>query len=175
VQPYPGGPPSVALVRGLAREAWAGVAAAGGDVDGVFCPLHGGMCAAGTGGGANSDDDDDSEAAWIDDPDGCFLAGLRSALDAMDGSTGGGRIVATLDLHCNISARMLAAADVLVPHRTNPHVDDTQRGEEAAVILLELLASSSPTFTAAARLPLVTPAVRQLTAEGQPYGGGCTR
>ena len=158
----------------------------------------GGPSDASGGGGDGTHDGGESQSDWRNDPDGMFLAGVRAALDAAPaGASGLGpdgpspgrvalaatRVVATLDLHSNISLRMLAATDVLVPQRTNPHVDDTQRGEEAAVILLELLASSTTSasssssamagdapFTAAARLPLVTPAVRQLTAMGEPYG-----
>jgi microcystin degradation protein MlrC len=78
-------------------------------------------------------------------------------------------VIATLDLHCNISARMLAATDCMVAMRTNPHVDTAQRGEEAAVCLLQMLCGARPRQLAL-RLPLVPPAIRQLSAVGEPYG-----
>ena len=38
----------------------------------------------------------------------------------------------TLDLHANISERMVTPCDLVVGYRTNPHVDMIERGEEAA-------------------------------------------
>jgi microcystin degradation protein MlrC len=77
-------------------------------------------------------------------------------------------IVATLDLHANISEEMVAATDLLVGYITNPHVDMWDRGVEAAKAMRELLAGVDyhPTFI---RLPLVAPSVTMLTARG-PYG-----
>src|SRR5208282_5129619 len=48
-------------------------------------------------------------------------------------------IVATVDLHANISDDMVAQADLIVAYRTNPHVDQQARGEEAAQLLGALL------------------------------------
>ncbi|MBL0143097.1 MAG: M81 family metallopeptidase [Betaproteobacteria bacterium] len=39
-------------------------------------------------------------------------------------------VLATLDLHANVSRRMVANASVLVAYRTNPHVDAAERGAE---------------------------------------------
>ena len=77
-------------------------------------------------------------------------------------------IVATLDLHANISKLMVEATDLLVGYITNPHVDMWDRGVEAAKAMRELLAGVSyhPTFI---RMPLVAPSVTMLTARG-PYG-----
>ena len=77
--------------------------------------------------------------------------------------------VATLDLHANISELMTSTVDVLVVHKTNPHVDMFDRGVEAAKVLREMLDGMKPEkYTI--RLPLVAPSVIQLTAEGFPYG-----
>ena len=76
-------------------------------------------------------------------------------------------VVATLDLHANISERMITATDCMVAMRTNPHVDTAQRGEEAAVCMLQLLCGVARPLQIAVRLPLCPPAVRQLTALGQ--------
>ena len=77
-------------------------------------------------------------------------------------------VVSTLDLHANISEEMVAATDALIIYRTNPHVDQYERGVEAAGAMQELLGNVRAT-TAFIRLPIVAPQVTQLTASG-PYG-----
>ena len=55
-------------------------------------------------------------------------------------------IVATLDLHANISERMVAAADVLIGYDTYPHVDMADRADEACDVMRRLLTEDlSPT------------------------------
>ena len=77
-------------------------------------------------------------------------------------------IISTLDLHTNISEAMVDATDALIIYRTNPHVDQYERGVEAAGTIQELLGNVKAT-TAFIRLPIVAPQVTQLTASG-PYG-----
>ena len=48
-------------------------------------------------------------------------------------------IVGTLDLHANVSPLMTASTDALVSYRQNPHVDQRDRGKEAALILINML------------------------------------
>ena len=96
------------------------------------------------------------------DPDGEMLARMRAALGP------GVAIVATLDLHANISERMVEAADVIIGYQTNPHVDMRERGEEAAHTVRAMLAGMRPRATLV-RLPLTPPSVTLLTASG-PYG-----
>src|SRR5574341_969530 len=76
-------------------------------------------------------------------------------------------IVATVDLHANISERMVASVDALVSYRTNPHMDQAERAADAARLLTRFLkgAKSSRAFV---RLPLTPASVTLLTAEG-PY------
>jgi microcystin degradation protein MlrC len=76
-------------------------------------------------------------------------------------------VVATLDLHGNVSERMVEAADVLVSYRTNPHVDMRERGIEAAGVMIEMFAGMRPE-AALVRLPLIPPTVTLLTEAG-PY------
>ncbi|WP_243395696.1 M81 family metallopeptidase [Sphingomonas oleivorans] len=78
-------------------------------------------------------------------------------------------IVATLDLHGNISEEMVAQTDALIAMRTNPHVDHCARSADAALLMNELFEGKrfAKSFV---RLPLVTPQVTQLTAPGEPYG-----
>jgi len=75
--------------------------------------------------------------------------------------------VVTLDLHGNVSQRMVDCADVIVAYRTNPHVDMRERGKEAAGVLLELFAGMTPDVEFL-RLPITPPTVTLLTESG-PY------
>jgi microcystin degradation protein MlrC len=96
-----------------------------------------------------------------DDPDGALLAMVREIV----GPTV--PIVATFDLHANVSERMVESIDVFIGYRTNPHLDMRERGEEAALALRELLGGLKPKH-AFIRLPIVPPTVTLLTAAG-PY------
>ena len=98
----------------------------------------------------------------ISDPDGDLFASVR-ALVGPDVP-----LVSTLDLHANISDKMVGSTDLLVAYRTNPHVDHFERGAEAARAMVELMAGLN-TESAFIRLPLQAPQVTQLTAAG-PYG-----
>jgi microcystin degradation protein MlrC len=81
-------------------------------------------------------------------------------------------IVATLDLHANVSDRMVSSIDAFIGYRTNPHMDMRERGIEAAQTIRELLPNGdkpgTKTETAFLRLPIVPPTVTMLTAAG-PY------
>ncbi len=98
----------------------------------------------------------------IPDPDGVLF---KMARDVVGPDV---PIISTLDLHTNISEEMVDATDALIIYRTNPHVDQYERGVEAAGSMHELLGNVTAT-TAFIRLPLVAPQVTQLTASG-PYG-----
>ena len=76
-------------------------------------------------------------------------------------------LVATHDLHCNVSAETVAALDGLIAYRTNPHVDQRERAAEAADMIHEILGGTRM-VTAYVRLPLTPPSVTLSTASG-PY------
>jgi microcystin degradation protein MlrC len=96
-----------------------------------------------------------------DDPDGVLFERVR-------GIVGGNvPIAATLDLHANVSGRMVDAVDVFIGYRTNPHLDMRERGAEAAAAIREMLTGVRPQ-RAWVRLPIVPPTVTLLTAAG-PY------
>ena len=62
-------------------------------------------------------------AEHLDDGEGEFLSRVRRVVgDAMP-------LVASLDLHANVTAAMVERADVLVAYRTYPHVDRRETGE----------------------------------------------
>ena len=95
------------------------------------------------------------------DPDGEIFAMVREIVGADV------PVVATLDLHGNVSERMVDAADAIIAYQTNPHVDMLARGADAAAILHEMFAGMRPDV-AFMRLPLTPPTVTLLTEAG-PY------
>jgi microcystin degradation protein MlrC len=85
-------------------------------VDGVYLDLHGAMV-----------------VETFDDGEGELLRRVREAV--------GPRIpiVASLDLHANVTQAMVAGADAMVAYRTYPHVDMAQTGARAAALLHQML------------------------------------
>ena len=96
-----------------------------------------------------------------DDPEGVMFERIRDIVGPDV------PIVATFDLHANVSDRMVDNIDAFIGYRTNPHLDMRERGEEAAAVLGELLAGTR-TERVRIRLPIVPPTVTLLTAAG-PY------
>jgi len=96
-----------------------------------------------------------------DDPDGVLFERVRQIVGA------GVPIAATLDLHANVSERMVGSVDAFIGYRTNPHLDMRERGAEAAAAIREMLGGVKPQ-RAFVRLPIVPPTVTLLTAAG-PY------
>jgi microcystin degradation protein MlrC len=74
-------------------------------------------------------------------------------------------IVASLDLHANVTARMLEMADALVAYRTYPHVDMAATGELAATLLARRLKAGRKEPQHAQRLPYLIPLNAQSTWE----------
>jgi microcystin degradation protein MlrC len=96
-----------------------------------------------------------------DDPDGLLFERVRRIVGPDV------PIAATLDLHANVSERMVRSIDAFIGYRTNPHLDMRERGAEAAMAIREMLAGVRPK-AAFIRLPIVPPTVTMLTAAG-PY------
>ncbi|WP_159998606.1 M81 family metallopeptidase [Roseomonas sp. 18066] len=123
----------------------AGLEALRGQVEGVYCVLHGAGLTTG-----------------LDDPEGAVQALVRAVLGA------GVPLVCSYDLHGNVSEAMVRDCDAFVGYRTNPHLDMRERGAESAFLLRRLLAGER-FHRAFRRLPIVAPTVSLLTAKG-PYG-----
>lgn len=87
-----------------------------GEIDGVLFALHGAMV-----------------AGQALDGDGYVLSKFREFVGPDV------PIAVTLDLHANISDRMVEKADVIVGYDTYPHVDQVERGFEAAELLLRTI------------------------------------
>ncbi|MBO9477859.1 M81 family metallopeptidase [Shimia sp. R11_0] len=115
------------------------------DVDGVYLDAHGACIA--------TDDED---------PDGTMITLIR---DIIGPDT---PLVTTLDLHAHVSPAMIAGADFIAAYRTNPHVDQYDRGVEAAGAMQRLL-TGARTGRALVRLPFIPPSTTLDTTRG-PYG-----
>jgi len=87
----------------------------------------------------------------LDDGEGELLARLRAAM--------GPRvpIVASLDLHANVTTRMLEKADALTAYRTYPHVDMAETGDRAAFLLSRIVERSNALYRAQRRIPFLIP------------------
>tara|TARA_R110002050_G_scaffold299925_2_gene466892 strand:- start:4673 stop:6127 length:1455 start_codon:yes stop_codon:yes gene_type:complete len=109
-------------------------------VDGLFLELHGAMA---------TTEDDDAE--------GALLEKLR-ALVGPDLP-----IVVALDLHTNLSARMVAAADQMFAYLTYPHVDMADTGARAMQRLLEFVQGAPRPAKAFRQMPYLLPLVAQGT------------
>lgn len=137
----PGGPVEQGFFDACIGKMQASLKAAG-PLDGVYISNHGAMATTGS-----------------HDPDGDIYAMTR----ALVGS--GIPIVATLDLHANISQRMVASVDAIIAYRTNPHIDQRERAVEAAALLRRLMAGER-LAKAFIRLPIIPPPLKLVTASG---------
>ena len=115
-------------------------AAEAGGLDGIYLDLHGAAVA--------------EHAA---DSEGELMARLRAIVGADI------PIVASLDLHANVTPRMLAEADALVSYRTYPHVDMAATGELAAQLLARRIQAGQREPMHMLRLPFLIPLNAQST------------
>ena len=79
-------------------------------------------------------------------------------------------VVMTLDLHSNISERMIANTNAAVTYRSNPHLDQRERGIEAARLLAATLRGEVQPVQAVETPPWIIPICRQYTAEDPARG-----
>ena len=93
------------------------------------------------------------------DADGAWLSKIRSVV----GPTM--PIIGTLDPHGNLSSEMVAATDALVSYRTNPHIDQENRGVEAAELMIRTLKGEIHPVQAACYPPMAINIERQCTSE----------
>jgi microcystin degradation protein MlrC len=96
-------------------------------------------------------------AEHADDAEGELLQRLRAVVGpAMP-------VVASLDLHANVTRRMLVHASAMSAYRTYPHVDGADTGARCAALLAELWSHGRPWATHAVRLPFLLPLNAQCT------------
>jgi microcystin degradation protein MlrC len=110
-------------------------------LDGVLLALHGALVADGA-----------------PDVEGEFLDAVRAVIGPDV------PLVATLDLHANVTERMVRAAEALVLYHTAPHIDVFETGQRGAAVLRRILQGARP-VTAFQRLPMVVPAERANTQD----------
>ncbi|HTM51658.1 MAG TPA: M81 family metallopeptidase [Bryobacteraceae bacterium] len=115
-----------------------------GPVDGMLLGLHGATVATG-----------------FPDADGEILRRVRALLGPE------APIVTTLDLHANISPAMAAHSTAIVAYRSNPHLDQWERGLEAAALLDRILKQAVRPTQALECPPMLIRISSQHTA-GQP-------
>lgn len=109
-------------------------------VDAVLLALHGAMA-----------------AERHPDVEGEILAAVRERIGPAV------PLVATLDLHANVTQEMVANADVLVPYHKMPHVDIFETGQRGALVLRRILFEGAKPVTAFQKIPAVVPAERSST------------
>ncbi|MBO9475443.1 M81 family metallopeptidase [Shimia sp. R10_1] len=114
------------------------------DVDGVYLDAHGACI-----------------ATHDEDPDGTLISLVREIIGPDT------PLAVTLDLHAHVSPAMIEGADFIAAYRTNPHVDQFERGQEAAAAMKRLL-KGDKTGRALVRLPFIPPSTTQDTTRG-PY------
>ena len=93
------------------------------------------------------------------DADGQLLAQLRKRLATPT------PIVCTLDPHANLSPAMIQATTAIIGYRTNPHVDQLERGLEAADLICRTLRGEIRPVHAAAYPPMAINIECQNTSE----------
>ncbi|SAK65947.1 M81 family metallopeptidase [Caballeronia ptereochthonis] len=105
-----------------------------GGFDAIYLDLHGAMV-----------------TEHLDDGEGELLTRVRRIVgDEMP-------LVVSLDLHANVTERMVELADALVAYRTYPHVDMAGTGLRAAHLLARRIAHGRPFKRALRRVPFLIP------------------
>lgn len=102
--------------------------------DGVYFALHGAMVAEG-----------------CDDVEGELVELIRREIGSVP-------FVISLDLHANVTKRMVSGVDALVGFRTYPHTDFVQTGQRAASLLFRMLQSGSKLQVCLRKIPMIVPA-----------------
>ncbi len=143
----PNGPVDQAFFDKLMHQWEADLSA--GPVDAVYAVLHGAGLTTGD-----------------HDPEGTMLRMIRRIVGPSI------PVVATYDLHANVSDDDVTTVNAFIGYRTNPHLDMRERGIEATAMIRRLL-KGEKTHLARVRLPIVPPTVTMLTgkdAHNRPYG-----
>ena len=114
----PNGPVSQEFFDRMMAQ-WESDLRAAGRLDGIYCVLHGA--------GLTVNDHD---------PEGTLLTMVRQVVgDKVP-------VVATYDLHANVSPANVDLVNAYIGYRTNPHLDMRERGVEAAQTLRRLMAGN---------------------------------
>ena len=115
-----------------------------GRLDGVYCVLHGAGLTTGD-----------------HDPEGTILALVRRIVGPDV------PVVASYDLHANVSDANVDLVNAYIGYRTNPHLDMRERGAESAQMMRKLL-SGTKTSIVRIRLPIVSAYRQHADRQGRP-------
>ena len=111
------------------------------DLDGILLALHGAMV-----------------VESYPDGDGELLKRLRESLgESLP-------IVVTLDHHANVSQQMVDNSTAIVIYKTNPHIDQRQRGIQAGELLMRILEEDVNPIQALAKPPMILNILYQNTS-----------
>jgi microcystin degradation protein MlrC len=136
----PGGPVTVDAFATLTEEL-VGELQAAPKPDGMLLACHGAMV-----------------SEEYPDADGEIIRRVREALGPDV------PLVVTLDFHANISQKMLDYSTALVVYRTNPHIDQAERGLTAARLLIGMIHGEVRPVQALAKPPMVWNILHQNTS-----------
>lgn len=139
----PAGPITEEAFETLVEEV-VGTLQEAGPWDGVLLSIHGAAVADGQ-----------------DDADGEILRRVREVVGPSV------PLVATLDMHANVSPGMVEHADVVVVWKTNPHVDAAPRGRRAAEIAIAMARGEARPTSELRQIPVALNILRQWT-EAEP-------
>lgn len=109
-------------------------------LDGLLLSLHGAMV-----------------AQHIRDADGATVERIRGVVGP------GLPIVMTLDLHANVSPRMISGVTATTIYRTYPHIDQRDRGREAARMLQDIMGGNIRPIQALEKPPVLITILAQRT------------
>ena len=141
---FPSAPVSRGVFDGLLDELLSGIEAL--RANGVLLDLHGSMVV-----------DPPGSAGHIGDPEGHLLEAVR-ALVGTDVP-----VLAQLDIHSNVSTRMVEMADVLIGRKSYPETDMAERGRDCADVLARILKEGLRPTMALHQIPMMW-GMNQVTA-----------
>jgi microcystin degradation protein MlrC len=130
-EPQPSGPTPRDIFDATLKELLDGITEVA-PIDGVLLELHGSMVIEG-----------------IDDGEGHVLGAVRELVGPEV------PIVGQLDIHSNVSDRMVEMADVLIGRETYPEVDMAARGRECADVLVRMAREALRPTMALCQIPMI--------------------
>ena len=101
-------------------------------VDATLLDLHGAM-----------------QAEGVEDAEGVLLKEIRAVVGKKS------LIVCVVDLHANMTDLKMKMCDMILPYKTNPHIDLYERGSKAARLLLSMMSDEIHPTMHLERLPML--------------------
>ncbi|MBP1989431.1 M81 family metallopeptidase [Paenibacillus eucommiae] len=111
--------------------------------DGVYFALHGAMVAEG-----------------CDDVEGELIHEIRQVIGSDI------PLVISLDLHANVTQRMVGLVNGIVGYRTYPHIDFIETGYAAGKLLFSIVSKEKQPSIALRKIPMIVPAENSQTMRG---------